>query len=140
MRPNSAACGLLLAAVALAGCTAPGGKGGGAGPPAATTSTDPGDFHVAARDNAFEPPNSSAVVGVPVLWKNVGLAHHTVTVQRPGGAAGDWLADSNDLEPGARFSYTFAGAGTYDVFCRYHSQGDKGVFDASAMTMKVTVG
>lgn len=62
-----------------------------------------------------------------------------MTVQKAGSTTpDDTLEDSGDLAPGASFSFAFPSPGTYDVYCRYHSQGGQAVF-TGGMVMQVTV-
>jgi plastocyanin len=53
--------------------------------------------------------------GTTVRWTSHGRHVHTVTAE-------DVRWDSGDLGPGASYSYTFNQPGTYDYFCRYHSE------------------
>jgi amicyanin len=65
---------------------------------------------------------SSGVVIVPpgttVTWTNAGDIAHTVT-STPGEAAAVKF-DSNLLQPGKSYSFTFTKPGTYDYFCEPH--------------------
>ncbi len=124
---------LAALSMALAGCSAPETNQAGS-----TTEADVADQEIEAGDNVFVPQTYETTVGTTVKWRNTGQGHHTVTVQKPGGANGEWLVDSGDMAPGATFSYPFPAGATYDVFCRYHSQGANGVFPENEMTMKVT--
>jgi LPXTG-motif cell wall-anchored protein len=72
---------------------------------------------VEARDFEFAPKMITVNVGDTVVWKNVGQAEHTVT-------ADDGSFDSDDLEAGQEFSFTFNTAGTFPYYCKYH--GAKG--------------
>lgn len=117
---------IALAAVLLvmAGCTGP-------------TSTPANE--VRAEAASFAPRELSIPAGEAVTWRVTSDNHHTVTIAHPNGTAGAALADSEDLAPGATFSFEFEGAGTYHIYCRYHSQGAQGVYDPAEMTMTVTV-
>ena len=57
--------------------------------------------------------------GRQVVWTNRDAARHTTTAGTPGGLAGAW--DSEDLEQGNQFTFTFNQAGTFPYRCRIHS-------------------
>lgn len=63
----------------------------------------------------FSPETVTIPVGTTVTWVNRTSAIHTVT-SRTG------AFDSKDVPPGQEFKYTFTQAGTYDYYCRYHSE------------------
>src|SRR5215510_5147454 len=75
----------------------------------------------------FEPKEVTVKVGDTVKWTNSSTAEHTVT-------ADDGSFNSDDLEAGKDFSFTFTKAGTFAYFCKYH--GSKG---GSGMSGTVTV-
>jgi plastocyanin len=54
-------------------------------------------------------------VGTTVTWTNADSAPHTVT------QVGGQGFQSNKIDPGATFSFTFTEAGTFDYFCEYHA-------------------
>jgi len=87
---------LALAAVGLSGC--------------ASTSV----VHV--RDFRFDPSQLSIESGGVAKFISDGTAAHTVTVQGPDGAT---LKDT-EVQTGETVDVTFAGAGTYQVTCRFH--------------------
>jgi plastocyanin len=69
---------------------------------------------------SFSPENVTLVIGVnnTVTWTNDDNAAHTVTsTSVPSGASG---FNSNNLNPGAEFTYTFTVPGTYTYHCSYH--------------------
>lgn len=120
----------LAGLVGLAGCT-----GTNAPPGCGDNTTHP----IHACDDFFAPKSFNAPTSQAVQWKNADKGHHTVTIQKAGSTTpGDTLKDSGDLAPGATFSFTFPSPGTYNVFCRYHSQGGQAVF-TGGMVMTVTV-
>ena len=115
---------LLLLLLSLAGCTTPRGDG----------DSKPGVIQ--AKDDVFSPAQFAASVGKDVEWKNVGKNFHTVTVQTPGAAPRTYVFDE-EIQPGESVTFSFPEPGTYDLFCRYHSQGAAGDF-SGGMVMKVT--
>jgi plastocyanin len=62
---------------------------------------------------AFSPATITVVAGTTVTWTNADSTPHTVTAE--GGAF-----DSDILDPGASFSFTFAEPGTFAYFCALH--------------------
>ncbi|MDQ2682724.1 MAG: cupredoxin domain-containing protein, partial [Chloroflexota bacterium] len=62
-------------------------------------------------DFAFEPAMVTVAVGAEVTWTNVGPTAHSVR--------GDW-ADSNIMDAGDEFSFTFEEPGTYEYICALH--------------------
>lgn len=119
-----APCLLLVGLALVSGCAAPETSRGS-------------DGTVQARDDVFVPAALSGAAATPVEWENVGRNFHTVTVQKPGAPPRTYLFDQ-EIQPRQTATFSFPEAGTYDVFCRYHSQGAAGDF-ASGMVMKVTV-
>lgn len=133
MMQPPAAVAAAAALLALGGCA-------GREAPANADCAPPAPAHVRLCDDVFAPRTAAASPSKPVEWTNAGTHHHTVTVERRGSTTpGDTLTDSGDLAPGATYSFAFPAAGTYDVFCRYHSQGGQAVF-AAGMVMRVVVG
>ncbi|MCI0446176.1 cupredoxin domain-containing protein [bacterium] len=81
---------------------------------------DPADSNlIRIRDNSFDPPVLSVVVGRVVAWRHEGSSPHTVTsgspTQNPGGRF-----DSGTLRNGQGFTFTFSEAGIYPYFCKVH--------------------
>ena len=77
-----------------------------------------------ARDNAvtvsiqdffFSPADIIVQPGTTVTWVNNGQAPHTVTATDPAGTF-----DSDTLQPGETFSFTFKQSGTYAYYCAIH--------------------
>jgi hypothetical protein len=64
--------------------------------------------------SAYGPSQLDVLPGTSVVWSNVSQRTHTVT-------ADDETFDSGHLDPGARFSVTFARPGTYTYHCTIHS-------------------
>jgi plastocyanin len=112
-----------------AGCTAPPVRNPGAADA------------VLARDHRFDPRELEVPTGTAVVWRNVGGAHHTVSIRMADAAPDAWLMDQPDpaLAPGDEASFVFSEGGTFHVYCRYHSQAGSTAFNPSEMVMKVTV-
>jgi plastocyanin len=62
---------------------------------------------------SFNPKETTIKAGTTVIWMNKDNMAHTVT-------ADDKSFDSGNLNPGDTFKFTFAKAGTYHFYCRYH--------------------
>ena len=77
-----------------------------AGPAVATTT-------VAIRNFAFSPPNITAPVGATVTWTNDDIEQHTVT-------ADDKSFNSDVVNNGKTFTFTFSKAGTFKYSCLIH--------------------
>ncbi len=82
---------------------------------------------VSAVDNAFDASIVRIQPGESIDWTMNGRSPHTVT-------ADDGSFDSGNLEPGQKYSRTFAQPGVYSYYCKYH--GAPGV----GMTGIVVVG
>ena len=67
----------------------------------------------------YAPDNFTLVIGVnnTVIWTNNDSAHHTVT-SKTAPAGGSF--NSQDMAPGATFTFTFTVPGTYSYYCVYH--------------------
>jgi plastocyanin len=78
---------------------------------------------VSIQDFFFAPAQVNVQPGTTVTWVNNGSAPHTVT-------ADDGSFDSETLQPGQSFSFTFANVGTFSYHCEIHP----------SMTGSVTVG
>jgi LPXTG-motif cell wall-anchored protein len=94
----------------------------GAAPRAAETK------NVTVKEFEFAPKELTINVGDTVTWKNEGPARpHTAT-------ATDASFDSDNLNVGQEFSFTFTKAGTFAYACKYHDimQGTITVGEASA--------
>ena len=68
---------------------------------------------VSIENFAFNPPNISVVPGTTVTWVNNDAVPHTTTADD-----GSW--DSETLQPGQSFSFTFDSAGTFPYHCEIH--------------------
>jgi plastocyanin len=96
-----------LAALVLAGCTAPASSGG-------ASSGAPGGAKTASveiKEFAFQPSTVEVAVGGTVTWANADSATHTVKGEGWG---------SGDLAQGATYENTFATAGTFPYSCGVH--------------------
>jgi plastocyanin len=74
-------------------------------------------YIVAIRNFTFQPDSIKVPVGATVTWVNcedTGTEPHTTTSD----SAGVW--SSTDLNPRARFSHTFATAGSFPYHCIPH--------------------
>ncbi len=94
------------------------GANGATPPPAAPPTPPPTTPPVASgelelRDFAFVPSAIRVTPGTTVTWVNTGAAPHTVT-DRAG------AFNSGILARGARYTRTFAEAGTYQLICAIH--------------------
>ncbi len=68
---------------------------------------------VSIQDFAFNPPNITVAPGTTVTWVNNDSAPHTTT-------ADDEMWDSETLQQGESFSFTFDTPGTFPYFCEIH--------------------
>lgn len=68
---------------------------------------------VSIQDFFFAPAQMTVRPGTTVTWVNNGPSPHTVT-------ADDGSFDSETLQPGQSFSFTFANAGTFSYHCEIH--------------------
>jgi plastocyanin len=79
-----------------------------AGPPVATTA-------VAIRNFAFNPPVITVPVGATVTWTNDDIEQHTAT-------ADDKSFNSDAIDNGKSFTFTFTKAGTFRYSCLIHPE------------------
>lgn len=79
----------------------------------AATGTAANDVSVLIAFRAYQPSALTVTAGQTVTWRNSGLGPHTVT-------ADSGQFDSEKLESGGTFSYTFALPGTYLYSCTIH--------------------
>ena len=77
----------------------------------ATTSTS-GVVEVKIVDFAFDPATLTVPVGTKVTWKNTGVQHTVLSLDR--------LFSSKVLNQGDTFSFTFDKAGTFKYMCGLH--------------------
>ena len=75
-----------------------------------------GEVAVSIYDFGFDPPLLKIKVGTTVTWTNTGAVEHT-TVHFDNGKK-TW--DSDIMEPGDTYSFTFTKDGTYDYLCGLH--------------------
>ncbi len=90
----SAALVLLVALVALVGCSAS------------------SSAKVSVTEGAFTPAEVTIKAGGTVTWTNEGVTAHTVTFPD---------SDSESVYPKQTYSRTFEKPGTYDYYCRLHT-------------------
>ena len=111
---------LALAGVAVVACFSDRGSGPGVGAAECrvpVTVIDSLHYIVAIRDFAFHPDTLHVPAGATVTWINcedVGQEPHTTTSDTTG------IWSSADLNPGNRFSHTFATPGSYPYHCIPH--------------------
>src|SRR5215212_7325532 len=86
-------------------------------------STTPKMWSVAIEDFDFDPADVAIQPGDTIMWVNRGNTPHTVT-------SDDGQFDSEVLNPGESFMFTFPEAGTFSYHCEIHP----------FMTGSVTVG
>ena len=86
-------------------------------------STTPKTWKVAIEDFYFEPADAAIQPGDTIMWVNEGNTPHTVT-------SDDGQFDSEVLNPGESFMFTFPESGTFSYHCEIHP----------SMTGSVTVG
>jgi plastocyanin len=85
-------------------------------PPATAAAGAPVAGNVVAIKNfAFAPAALTVPAGTKVTWTNEDSDAHTVTSQGSGGPL-----NSQAMNTGATFSYTFTKAGTYEYLCAIH--------------------
>ncbi|MBI5754140.1 cupredoxin family copper-binding protein [Candidatus Peregrinibacteria bacterium] len=70
--------------------------------------------NVAIKDFAFAPNAITIKKGTKITWTNYDGAAHTVTGDAAGGP------DSDSLNSGGTYSYTFDKAGTFSYYCKFH--------------------
>src|SRR5215216_3672297 len=73
-------------------------------------STTPKTWKVDIEDFYFEPANAAIQPGDTIMWVNEGNTPHTVT-------SDDGQFDSEVLNPGESFMFTFPEAGTFSYHC-----------------------
>jgi plastocyanin len=71
------------------------------------------DVTVSIQNFAFNPPDITVTPGTTVTWVNNDSVPHTTT-------ANDETWDSETLQPGESFSFTFDTPGTFPYFCEIH--------------------
>jgi plastocyanin len=73
---------------------------------------------VSMKGFAFAPTQLNATKGAVVTWTNEDTAPHTVTSGTPGSPSGKF---DQQVDAGKTFTFTFADAGTFDFFCKIHT-------------------
>jgi plastocyanin len=76
-------------------------------------STTPKMWKVAIEDFQFDPADVAIQPGDTIMWVNDGNTPHTVT-------SADGQFDSEVLNPGQSFMFTFPEAGTFNYHCEIH--------------------
>jgi plastocyanin len=76
-------------------------------------SSTPQMWKVAIEDFYFEPADAAIQPGDTIMWVNEGNTPHTVT-------SDDGQFDSEVLNPGESFMFTFPEAGTFSYHCEIH--------------------
>jgi plastocyanin len=76
-------------------------------------STTPKMWKVAIEDFYFEPADAAIQPGDTIMWVNEGNTPHTVT-------SDDGRFDSEVLNPGESFMFTFPESGTFSYHCEIH--------------------
>lgn len=79
----------------------------------------PAANQVLLQGNAFSPASMTVPVGTTVTWTNKDSYNHTVTSGSNRTADGKF--DSGNLGGNGTFSYKFDAAGTYNYYCKLHS-------------------
>lgn len=98
----------LLLSVLAVGC---------ASTPAASPAPAEGSGITITKSFSFDPQQLSVNRGTSVTWTNTDTTTHTVTSGTPGNQTGKF---DQRVEGGKTFTFTFADAGTYEVFCNIH--------------------
>jgi plastocyanin len=126
IRMGSAATGLAVAGLLLAGCGSSAQAATPAAPaasatvpadtnmtPTAPTASNSANTKVLIDTYKFGPDALTVPVGTTVTWTNNDSDEHTVVAK-------DDTFHSGSLAKGQTFSYTFTKAGTYDYLCSIH--------------------
>ena len=103
---------ILVVAVLAAGCGGSTSSTTTAGTPA-TTSGNSAGAQVVLKGFAFDPASITIKAGESVTWTNQDSPTHTITADN-----GEF--DSGNIASGAKYSFTFAKAGTYPYHCSIH--------------------
>lgn len=81
---------------------------------ASCNKNNPGANEVFMNHSAFVLASTTVSVGTTITWTNKEKTTHTVTSDSGG------ILNSDDINKGQTFSYTFTTAGTYKYHCKYH--------------------
>ena len=107
-RPLTAAFIMAVMLMLLSSCSY--GSGGGQ-----ATTVEEKTAEVRIKDYIYDARELTINKGTSVTWTNDDSAAHTVTAR-------DKAFDSGNMDGGQGFTFTFETAGTYDYYCRIHSQ------------------
>jgi plastocyanin len=103
------AAGATALGLVIASCNSSTSYGGGGGCTATAT-------QVCMVGLSFSPTSLTVTAGTTVTWNNGSSTTHSVT-----SATGSTdVYDSPDIGVGSTFQHTFATAGTYHYYCRFH--------------------
>jgi plastocyanin len=100
--------GIALIVVATAACSS-----GGDTTTTAGTSDVADEAAISIADFTFSPSDAPVAVGATVTWTNDDSLAHTST-------SSDGVWNSDTLQPGDTFSFTFEEAGTFAYTCSIH--------------------
>ena len=100
---------------ASAPASAPAGSDAGAGAGACAPSTESGTVEAAMTGNAFSPGTIEAKVGDVIAWTNGDGVPHTATLRD------DPACTTENLGQGETGALTFSAPGTYEFFCKIHT-------------------
>jgi plastocyanin len=84
--------------------------------PDVTPDASTSELIVQIKDFEFVPAELTIPVGSTVIWVNTGATVHTTVAS----VDGDKYWDSNIMNPGDTFSFTFTEPGTWDYICGIH--------------------
>ena len=110
------AAGMILLAVALAGCPMAPATGGTNG----QGTNGQGTIQVTIQNMTFLPRQVTITTGQTVEWVNNDPYAHTVTSGNPADNDVGQVFDSGNINAGQTFSFKFNNAGTFKYFCRIH--------------------
>jgi plastocyanin len=105
----------LFAAPALVAVIALVAAGGSASADSARPSPSASPVLVTISNFLFKPATITILVGTTVEWRNDDSISHTAT-------SSNGAFDSQNLDHGGVYSFTFAKPGTYQYVCSYHPQ------------------
>jgi plastocyanin len=105
----------LFAASALVVAIALTAAGGSASADSASPSPSASPVLVTISDFSFKPATITILAGTTVQWRNDDSLSHTAT-------SSSGAFDSQNLDHGGVYTFTFAKPGTYQYVCSYHPQ------------------
>jgi plastocyanin len=106
---------LIVVGLGFVGVTVAGDDGGADGDDGGGTVAADGAVQIA--NFAFEPVDLTVPSGTEVTWTNTDGSPHSI--QDDSGM--DLFAESDDLETGDSFSFTYAAPGTHEYLCGIHN-------------------